>query len=292
MENNNIDVVVVVPYRDREEHKSYFIDHMSNILQDKKYEIIFVHQFDDRPFNRGAIKNIGLLYLKQSYPNDYKNITIVFNDIDTMPKFKNQFDYHTTSGIIKHYYGYTFALGGIFAINAADFEKINGFANIWTWGLEDNILLKRSTESGIEIMRDNMIMANRIIDREKIIILDHGNIRYVSEYIQNKYKYDKGVDGIQTLKNVNFDVIDISKNIKEVRVNSFDTGESLDSLFVKSAENIDISKRGIIIFNKNFVVGHKNKLYIPNPYTKGNMLFNTFKKYNSNNISYGKTLLF
>jgi len=295
MENNKnlLDLIIIVPYRDREEHKAHFIKHMPYILEDKNYEIIFVHQFDDRPFNRGAIKNIGLLYLKQNYPNDYKNITIVFNDIDTMPKFKNQFDYHTTSGIIKHYYGYTYALGGIFAINAGDFEKINGFANIWTWGLEDNILLKRSKIAGIEIMQDNMIMANGKINREDIIILDHGNIRFVSDYIQNKYKYDTGVDGIRSLKNVNFEVIDISKNIKEVRVNSFDTGESLDSLFVKSAENIDLSKRPPIVFDKKFVVGHNNKLYIPNPYTKKTMLFNTFKKVKkTNNSVYKKTMLF
>lgn len=285
------EVIIIVPYRDREEHKSYFIKHMPYILEDKNYEIIFVHQFDDRPFNRGAMKNIGLLYLKQNYPDDYKNITIVFNDIDNMPKFKNQFDYHTTSGIIKHYYGYTHTLGGIFAINAGDFEQINGFANIWTWGLEDNILLKRSKIAGIEIMRDNMIMANGEIKREDIIILDHGNIRFISDYIQNKYNYDTGLDGIQSLKNVNFDVFDINKNIKEVQVNSFETGESLDSLFVKSGENIDISKRSHIMFDKNFDVGHNNKLYIPHPVNKKNMLFNTFKKFNTTNTTGYKNMI-
>lgn len=281
--NDDIDVVVVVPYRDREEHKSYFIEHMPNILEDKKYEIIFVHQCDTRPFNRGAMKNIGLLYLKQNYPDYYKNITIVFNDIDNMPKLKNQFDYNTTSGIIKHYYGYKHTLGGIFAINAGDFEKINGFANIWTWGLEDNILLKRSTESGIEIMRDKMIVIN---DKktDDIITLDHGNFRYVSDYIQNKYYYDNGFDGIQSLSDVNFNVVDINKNIKEVRVNSFNTPEPLDSLFIKSAKNIDVSKRPIN-FEKKFIVGNDNKLYIPQPVNKKTMLFNTFKKYNNTNIT-------
>jgi len=290
----NIEVIVIVPYRDREEHKSLFIEHMPHILSDKKYEIIFVHQCDTRPFNRGAMKNIGLLYLKQNYPDCYKNITIVFNDIDNMPKFKNQFDYDTTSGIIKHYYGFKYTLGGIFAINAGDFEKINGFANIWTWGLEDNILLKRSIKSGIEIMRDKMI----VVDREKpdnIILLDHGNIRYVSDYIANKYKYDNGFDGIQSLNNVTFDVvdIDIDKNIKEVRVNSFDTHESLDSLFVKTAKNIDISKIPPIKFNKKFIVDNNNKLYIPQNVNKNTMLFNTFKNLNNASIAgYGKTMLF
>ena len=166
---------------------------------------------------------------------------------------------------------------------------------------KDNILLKRSIVAGIEIQRDNMIVANGKIKREDIIILDHGNIRYISDYIQNKFKYDMGVDGIKSLNDVKFDVIDISKNIKEVRVNSFDTGESLDSLFVKTGENIDISKRPQIMFDKQFDVGHNNKLYIPHPSTKKTMLFNTFKTVKTtnnsvykktNNSVYKKTMLF
>ena len=137
-----------------------------------------------------------------------------------------------------------------------------------------------------------------VVDREKpdnIILLDHGNIRYVSDYIANKYKYDNGFDGIQSLNNVTFDVvdIDIDKNIKEVRVNSFDTHESLDSLFVKTAKNIDISKIPPIKFNKKFIVDNNNKLYIPQNVNKNTMLFNTFKNLNNASIAgYGKTMLF
>ena len=76
--------IFVVPYRDRIQHKFFFSRHMSFILEDKNdYEILFVHQYDDRVFNRGAMKNIGFLAIKAKYPKVYKNITIVFNDIDT-----------------------------------------------------------------------------------------------------------------------------------------------------------------------------------------------------------------
>ena len=82
------DLVFIIPYRDRLAQKEFFLRYMAYILEDyddSEYEIVFCHQNDSRTFNRGAMKNIGFNYVKQTYPTNYKNITLVFNDIDCYP---------------------------------------------------------------------------------------------------------------------------------------------------------------------------------------------------------------
>jgi len=145
-------IVFIIPYRDREQQQQFFASHMKTVLDGIDAEIYYIHQTDSRGFNRGAMKNIGFLAMKNKYPN-YRDITFVFNDIDTMPYTRGFLNYETSAGIIKHFYGFQFALGGIVSINGGDFERINGFPNLWSWGYEDNTLQKRALAAGIKIDR-------------------------------------------------------------------------------------------------------------------------------------------
>jgi N-terminal region of glycosyl transferase group 7/N-terminal domain of galactosyltransferase len=147
--------IFIVPYRDREEQYKQFETQMKQILPSTStYRILYLHQQDTRPFNRGALKNIGFLVIKQLYPTTYQTMTLVFNDIDTFPLVPHVIDDYTTKiGTIKHFYGYRYTLGGIVCIHAIDFERINGYPNYWSWGYEDNMLEKRASQYGIHIDR-------------------------------------------------------------------------------------------------------------------------------------------
>ena len=138
-------LIFIVPYRDREQQQIFFSNQMKIVLSDREpdtYKILYIHQTDNRSFNRGAMKNIGFLAVKTMYPTEYKDITLVFNDVDTMPYSTGFLKYDTKQGVVKHFYGFKYALGGIVSITGGDFERINGFPNFWGWGHEDNLLNK------------------------------------------------------------------------------------------------------------------------------------------------------
>ena len=89
-------IIFIVPYRNRENDKTHFEVYIKYLLEDidsNDYEIYYSHQNDTRAFNRGAVKNIGFIAMRDKYPDTYKSITFVFNDIDTLPIRKNMLDY-------------------------------------------------------------------------------------------------------------------------------------------------------------------------------------------------------
>lgn len=212
-------LIFIVPYRDRLQQQQFFSAHMNVILEDmpkQDYEIYYIHQMDTREFNRGAMKNIGFLAMKNKYPNDYKNITFVFNDVDTMPFSKNFLSYETTAGIVKHFYGYTFALGGIVSVNGGDFEKIMGYPNFWTWGYEDNLLQKRVSNAGIQIDRTQFYP---IMDKN-IFQMKDGITRIVNRGEFERFVSDTS-EGWQSITGLQYS---IDENSKFINVNAFDTG--------------------------------------------------------------------
>ena len=198
-------IVFIVPYRNRPQHKFFFSNYLKTILADSSYkndyEVYFSHQSDVRVFNRGATKNIGFLAVKHKYPNDYKNITFVFNDIDTIP-FSGIFNYETVEGTVKHFYGFDYALGGIVALNGHDFETINGFPNFWGWGMEDNVLQTRCVKKGLTIDRSQFFP----IGNPNILHLFDGVQRIINRKDPWRATYDNGIDGLMTIHKLRYSV--------------------------------------------------------------------------------------
>ena len=204
--------IFIIPYRDRKEHKEFFTVYIKHVLEDipkTDYEIYFVEQKNTLPFNRGAMKNIGFLAIKYKYPNDYKNITFVFNDVDTLPYSKNIIEYETTPGIVKHFYGFKFALGGIFSIRGEDFERTNGFPNFWSWGGEDNYMQKRVEYVGLYI--DRSLFFN-ILDKNILQLCD-GVKRLICRKEAATVVNMTTTDGLVTIRNLNYEFKDEYINV-------------------------------------------------------------------------------
>jgi len=200
--------VFIVPYRSRVQHKFFFSKYMSFILEDDDdCEIYFSHQCDARTFNRGATKNIGFIAIKNKYPEHYKDITFIFNDVDTIP-FNKIFDYNTQHGIVKHFYGFKYALGGIVVMKGADFEKTNGFPCFWGWGMEDNTLQKRCEAVGLRI--DRSVFYN--IGSPEILQLFDGISRIISKKDPWRGEHDNGIDGLNTISQLQYKIDEKSEN--------------------------------------------------------------------------------
>jgi hypothetical protein len=195
-------IVFIIPYRNRHQHKFFFSNYLTTIMNGREdYEVYFSHQCDARSFNRGGTKNIGFLAVKNKYPNHYKDITFVFNDIDTIP-FSTIFDFETVPGIVKHFYGFTYALGGIVSFKGSDFEATNGYPNFWGWGMEDNVLQTRCEKIGLKIDRTQFFP----IGSPNIIHLFDGVSRLINRKDPWRASHDDGVDGLRTIHKLEYDI--------------------------------------------------------------------------------------
>jgi len=207
--------IFIVPYKNRIEHKElfnkYIIELKSyNKWSDNDIDIYYSQQCNNKMFNRGAIKNIGFIAMKNKYPNHWKNITFIFHDIDSIPNDVSLIPYKTMTGKVAHYYGYKFSLGGIFAIKGIDFEKTNGFPNFWGWGFEDNIINNRIQK-----------IKSLIVDRDIFYDITDTRINRPFDGFKRKYSktelkiYNEKIyyGGLSTIYNLNYEIINEYINI-------------------------------------------------------------------------------
>jgi hypothetical protein len=228
-------LVFIVPYRDRVPHKTFFTEYMTNVVmrgytRDHDYSIFFVHQTDNRPFNRGAMKNIGFLAIKYRYPSEYKNMTFVFNDVDTVPYANGIINYETSHGTIKHFYGFHYALGGMFSIKGSDFERIGGFPNFWAWGCEDNCIYDRAISGGILVDRSTFFQ----IGDQRILQLYDGVTRNICRTEALSARLRSTPETVWSIRNLAFEFKD-----EYINVLRFDTTVDPGALILET-QNIMI----------------------------------------------------
>ena len=157
-------------------------------------------------------------------------------------------------------------------------EEINGFPNIWTWGLEDNVIRDRVINKKKQIIYPNFVQLDK--ENTKIIGLWHGWDRVISGNIQEKLVNDNNRDGINTLSNVKFSLANIEGEFDEINVSSFTTNEPLSSKFVRYASKLD-SRQFIYMNKKPYFVRPRPKIGTSGTFGKrrgkngfGSMVFN------------------
>ena len=242
-------VVIIVPVRDRDEQK----DILASIYKDSaQLKVVFVNQNWDFPFNKGAMLNIGFLEIKKLYPDLYQNITFVFHDVDIIPfhglgirKLLDRFI--TSSGTIKHIYGFQHSLSGVFSITGLDYEKVGGFPNIYGWNVEDIIL------------QDRVLSHNLSIDRSKshFVDVDNGahalNLSYeipfkpvYRMYIVSEWNRNTEEDNLNSL--VSYSAVNEGCN---VNVSSFQTSHEVqvDAKNIRVCSKVRLPKH-LMITNK------------------------------------------
>jgi beta-1,4-galactosyltransferase 1 len=156
--------IIVIPYRNREEHLKYFINKSVPLIKETMPEtkIVVVEQTEGKLFNRGKILNVGF--------KEYMDKTEYFitHDVDINPTKKSlELYYNLENDIVRIVTGHNQSLGGITKLHNKCIKEINGFPNyIWGWGIEDRALYHRA------IIKQSNIL-NTKINRSYFKILNH-----------------------------------------------------------------------------------------------------------------------
>lgn len=151
-------LAIIVPYRDRPQQLRRFVLYMKDYMKQFpwiEYEIIVVEQGDTKKFNRGKLLNVGFIHA-EAKGHHY----VIFHDVDLLPvkgsyehsydvlqlanRFERLDDFERT--IQRDYFG------GVTLFPIHTFREINGYSNKYRgWGFEDNDLLLRCRDKGVEL---------------------------------------------------------------------------------------------------------------------------------------------
>ncbi|RNA23369.1 beta-1-4-N-acetylgalactosaminyltransferase bre-4-like, partial [Brachionus plicatilis] len=154
-------VALIVPYRDRLLNLQLFLNHMHPFLkkQQIEYGIYLVEPVENITFNRGLLMNIGYA---EAVSESKSWECFVFHDVDLLPEDERNIyscpetPRHMSSAVstLKYKLPYAAIFGGVTEFTKDQFEKINGFSNLFFgWGGEDDDLRKRVVKKGYTVSR-------------------------------------------------------------------------------------------------------------------------------------------
>jgi hypothetical protein len=166
--------IFLVPVRDRQQQMTEFAKHMppylDRTLGPDTWEIWYIQDVttgSKRPFNRGALFNIGFKELKARFPDAWQDKVLVMHDVDIYIKLEctdsRPIEYTVpSSGVIRHPYGEIDPrkgpmMGCFTILYASDYARVNGVPNYYGWGVEDITFGYRCQVIGIRIDESGFI---------------------------------------------------------------------------------------------------------------------------------------
>ncbi len=233
--NDENEIAIIIPYRNREEHLEKLKEHFKKT----KFDIYIIDQCDTQKFNRGILLNIGY-YLAKNNKN-YKYY--IFHDVDSLPddELIKQYCYngneiiHYASPYLDYKYTHSNFLGGVLGMTGEKFEKINGFPNrIYGWGGEDDMLYNRIATNNFKVFRPK---------EGKYILLDHPQASGEEVYIE---KWEGILRDLKEWKEDGLKDVDKDK-------------ELIDSQFILLSENIE-KNPNIYFYRVKIPIQHTKKM--------------------------------
>ncbi len=144
-----LDIVIVIPYRDRAVHYEKIMNHLPSIRRENwNLHTILVEQDDTEHFKRAWLLNIGITEASKRYPTAS---CIVTHDVDMIADSKVDYSWCdrptqicSELSCFKNSVPYKNSAGGVVQATLQDWRKINGFTNTAIgWGGEDDDLHHR-----------------------------------------------------------------------------------------------------------------------------------------------------
>ncbi|KAH3868168.1 beta-1,4-galactosyltransferase 4-like [Dreissena polymorpha] len=159
--------VIIIPYRNREQHLKIIINNLHRILQRQqlKYGIFVIELSLPTTFNIGVLMNMGFLLANNISEYD----CFVFHDVDLIPlddriayhcdvspKHMSAFNTKYAKVNIAKALPYSTYVGGVISLRGVDYKKLNGFSNAYFgWGGTDDDIEIRAKAAMIPFKREN-----------------------------------------------------------------------------------------------------------------------------------------
>ena len=211
IKNLEKNLVVTVPYRDREFQYKIFLNHIKTYFNDDKLDkfinvkVCFLEQNNDKPFNLGSLNNAAYI-INENYL-DY----IVVNNVDFLPLMSDYSFSEFPTLLIKHGFnnlpmkpskkdcklvvkapGIEKIFLGSVLLPKEVFKKVNGYSNsYWGWGFEDTDMRNRLLKNNIEIKYRNGIYQPLIHDNLGYDVGENNNFSLSKYHIDNKKIFDE-----------------------------------------------------------------------------------------------------